>query len=119
MPKEVPRMHLFRTAIVFALLAPGPAFAQFSSSIEGNVMDGTGAVVPGAKVTVTNSDTALSRSITTSGEGFYRIVNLALGRYTVAVEMSGFRPAEQRDVRLAASETARVNFTLEVGTVGE
>src|SRR6516165_1457880 len=112
-------MHLFRAALFCALLAPGSVFGQFSSSIEGNVVDGTGAVVPGAKVTVTNNDTSLSRSILTSGEGFYRIVNLALGRYTVSVELAGFRPAEQRDVLLAASETARVNFTLEVGTVGE
>jgi len=119
MPKEVPCVHLFRATILFALLAPASVFAQFSSSIEGNVIDGTGAVVPGAKVTVKNNETGLSRNITTSGEGFYRIVNLALGTYTVSVEIAGFRPAEQRDVRLAASETARVNFALEVGTVGE
>ena len=112
-------MHVCRVTVLVALLGANPVLAQFSSSIEGNVIDGTGAVVPGAKVTVTNNETGLSRSINTSGEGFYRIVNLALGRYTVSVEITGFRPAEQRDVRLAASETARVNFTLEVGTVGE
>jgi hypothetical protein len=112
-------MHLFRATVLFAWLAPASVFAQFSSSIEGNVADSSGAVVPGAKVTVKNNETGLSRSITTSGEGFYRIVNLALGSYTVSVEVAGFRPAEQRDVRLAASETARVNFSLEVGTVGE
>ena len=112
-------MHLFRATILLACLAPACLFAQYNSSIEGNVTDASGAVVPGAKVTVTNNDTGLSRSILTSGEGFYRVVNLALGRYTVAVESPGFRPAEQRDVRLAASETARVNFSLEVGPVGE
>src|SRR5215813_10811436 len=113
MLKEVPRMHLFRTTILLAFLAPASILAQYSSSIEGNVTDSSGAIVPGAKVTVTNSDTGLSRSILTSGEGFYRIVNLALGQYTVSVAVTGFRPAEQRGVRLAASETARVNFTLE------
>jgi hypothetical protein len=112
-------MHLFRAAIRFALLAPAFVFAQFSSSIEGTVVDSSGAVVPNAKVTITNNETGVTRSITTSGEGFYRIVNLALGQYTVSVEVGGFRPAEQHGVRLAASETARVNFTLEVGTVGE
>lgn len=113
-------MHLSRpAAIIFAMFLPVCVHAQFSSSIEGNVTDSTGAVVPGAKVTVTNNGTGLSRGITTSGEGFYRVVNLGLGRYTVSVEHAGFRPSEQRDVRLAASETARVNFTLEVGNVGE
>src|SRR5690348_3261195 len=119
MPKEVPRMHLLRAAILLAWLAPACLFAQYNSSIEGNITDPTGAVVPGAKITVTNNDTGLSRSIVSSGEGFYRIVNLALGRYTVAVESAGFRYAEQRDVPLAAGETARVNFALEVGPVGE
>src|SRR5215467_9548502 len=106
MLKEVPRMHLFRASFLLAFLAPVSVFAQYSSSIEGNVTDSSGAVVPGAKVTVTNNDTGLSRSILTSGEGFYRIVNLALGQYTVSADVTGFRPAEQHGVRLAASETA-------------
>lgn len=105
--------------ILLSVFLPFTLWAQFSSSIEGNVVDSTGAVVPKAKVTVTNSDTGVSRSITTSGDGFYRVVNLGLGRYSVIVELSGFRPAEQRDLRLSAGETARVNFTLEIGTVAE
>lgn len=113
-------MHLSRSAaLVFAFLLPFCVHAQFSSSIEGNVVDSTGAVAPGANITVTNNGTGVARTITTSGEGFYRVVNLGLGRYTVSVELAGFRLAEQTDVRLAASETARVNFTLEVGTVSE
>ena len=113
-------MHLScSAAFLFSLLLPLCVNAQFSSSIEGTVTDTSGAVIPNAKVIVANDDTGVSRSVNTSGEGFYRVLNLGLGRYTVSVESSGFRPAEQRDVRLAVSETSRVNFTLEIGAVGE
>src|SRR5260370_27701699 len=103
-------MHLSRCALFlgFARL-PLCLQAQFNSSIEGTGTDSSGAVVPGAKITVANLETGVSRNTTTSGDGFYRLVNLGLGRYAVSVEHPGFRPAEQRDVRLAASETVRVN----------
>src|ERR1700730_14393805 len=113
-------MHLSRFALFMSLeLLPLCLQAQFNSSIEGSITDSSGAVIPAAKITVTNQETGVSRSTTTSSEGFYRQVNLGRGRYTVSVEHPGFRPAEQRDVSLAASETVRVNFVLEVGSIGE
>ena len=60
------------------LLASLPAFSQFSSAIQGTVTDQTGATVPDATVTVTNSGTGIVRDAKTSGEGFYRVSTLVL-----------------------------------------
>lgn len=94
-------------------------YAQFNSSIEGTVLDSSGAVIPGAEVTITNVGTGAARHIRTSGEGFYRVLNLGLGKYSVTVEHEGFRASEHQDVQLAAAETARVDVVLQVGSVGE
>src|SRR5260370_11631126 len=98
-------MHLSRCALFlgFARL-PLCLQAQFNSSIEGTITDSSGAVVPAAKITVTNLETGVSRNTTTSGDGFYRLVNLGLGRYTVSVEHPRFPPAAPPHVRLAAAE---------------
>ncbi|MDQ6707621.1 MAG: carboxypeptidase-like regulatory domain-containing protein, partial [Acidobacteriota bacterium] len=93
--------------------------AQYSSSIEGIVTDSSGAVLPNSAVMVTNAATQAARRATTSGEGFYRVVDLGPGLYSVVVQHPGFRASEQRNVTLAASETVRVNATLEVGGAGE
>jgi outer membrane receptor protein involved in Fe transport len=96
-----------------------PLFAQYSSSIEGIVTDRSGAVVPGAAVHVTNLATGVVRQAITTDEGFYRVVNLGPGAYSVVIEHAGFRQSEQRGITVATSEIVRVNATLDVGTVGE
>jgi hypothetical protein len=105
-------------AALFFLL-PGAVFSQFNSFIEGVVTDRSGAVVPAAAVTVTNVDTGVPRSATSSSERFYRVVDLGPGKYKVVVEDPGFRTSEQRDLALAGSQTVRVNATLDIGSVGE
>ena len=91
-----------------------PIAAQFSSAIQGTVTDDSQATVPDATVTATNSATGVTRSVTTSSEGFYRISNLGAGTYNVKVEKSGFSVL-QRDVVLAITDISRVDFTLSVG----
>ena len=101
------------------LLLTARLSAQFNSSIEGTVTDRSGAVVPAASVTVTNTNTGVARQVATSNEGFYRVVDLGLGTYSVSVQHEGFRGSEQSNVKLAANETVRVNATLEVGATGD
>jgi hypothetical protein len=96
-----------------------PLLAQFNSSVEGVVTDRSGAVVPAASVTVTNTETGVIRKALTSAEGFYRVVDLGRGRYNVTVEREGFRTSEQHDVVLEGSQTVRVNALLDVGAIGE
>jgi len=60
-------------------VATSPAIAQFRGAIEGTVMDASGAIIPGAKVNLTNNETRRSQQVLTSGEGFYHFAGLAPG----------------------------------------
>jgi hypothetical protein len=105
-------------AIVFAPLAWAQSTA-INGTIEGTLKDTTGALLPGVTVTITNVDTGVQRTVTTDPVGSYRAPLLALGRYRVRAELSGFKIVEQTGISLSAGETAIVNLTLEVGTVQE
>src|SRR5437879_13666451 len=61
--------------------------------ISGTVQDKSGAVVPNAAVTVTNTGTNLVRTATTDGSGFYTVTNLPVGTYSVSAEQKGFKQA--------------------------
>ena len=87
--------------------------------ISGTVNDSTGAVVPEASVTVTNSSTNATRTVVTDESGFYTVTNLPVGTYTVTVERNGFKKANQTDNVLAADTRLTVNITLEAGSVSE
>jgi hypothetical protein len=103
---------------VFCLaLAAAIAFAQSErGTITGEIHDISGAVVPGAKVVVTENSTNSSVVLTSSGTGQYTAPSLPVGTYTVRVEKEGFRPAEVRGIKLDASSTVRADASLEVGT---
>ena len=101
------------------LIAPLPASAQFSSTIQGTVTDSQGAVVPGATVRVTNSTTGLTRDVVTSGDGVYRVFSVGAGTYRVEVELPGFRKVQREAVNVGISETVRLDFTLELSNVSE
>ena len=101
-------------------------FAGFSVSgqtnfgrISGTVTDSSGAVVPNAAVTVTNAATNAVRTTTTDEGGFYTVTNLPVATYTVTVERSGFKKANQTDNALTADQRLTVNVALEAGAVSE
>src|SRR5258708_33489321 len=78
-----------------------PAVAQkITASIRGTVTDPSSAVVAGAKVTMTNEDTGLTRSVTTNSAGIYSFTQLPAGTYKIAVEPAGVNPAVRSNVRL-------------------
>ena len=93
--------------------------AQALSGINGTVTDQSGAVVPGAKVTVTNVATNVSSSAISSSVGTYAITDLTLGTYTVKVEKSGFQTAIISGVNVNANESSTVNAKLKPGTVSQ
>src|SRR5438445_9214940 len=76
------RSAQFAVLLVLGLLLSFPSFAQFRSGIEGTVTDSTGAVVPDAKVTLSNMDTGISKSVQSNGEGLFRFPSLPPGRNT-------------------------------------
>jgi len=86
-----------------ALVTPYHAWAQSQSingTIRGQVTDASGASIPGAEVTVTNTELGYTKKITTEGNGYYVLVNLPLGTYTVTVAKDGFSTARYNDLDL-------------------
>jgi hypothetical protein len=99
------------------LLVAIPAFAQLPvGTILGTVKDATGAVVPGATVMITNSDTQVSRTLTTAADGTYRAPELPVGHYLVKAEHEGFKAVTHTGITLNVSEDDRIDFSLEVGS---
>ncbi|HEY5330597.1 MAG TPA: TonB-dependent receptor [Acidobacteriaceae bacterium] len=94
-------------------MATGLLFGQIIvSSIVGFVADPSGALVPGAVVTATNTQTGISVKATTGSQGAYSIPGLMAGTYDVTIEKPGFAPFQEKGISLASSETARVNAKL-------
>jgi hypothetical protein len=92
------------------------AFAQGDrGTITGTISDPTGAIVPGANIQVTNSDTAAVYKIGTSATGNYTVANLPVGTYVLSVEAPGFKKFERPNLVVQVAETIRVDATLEVG----
>jgi hypothetical protein len=109
---------LIGLALGLALAAP-LAWAQAGANLTGAVKDASGGVVPGAVVTVRNTDTGELRTVVSGGEGLYRVANLPRGTYEVTAELPGFRSVTQSGVLLTVGDTVRLDFTLEIGTFGE
>jgi hypothetical protein len=108
--------------LVLLGLSPARAYAQSQAtngSIEGKIVDASGAVLPGVTVTITNVDTGVERVVVTNENGLYRAPLLPLGAYKVAAELQGFKRFEDTGVTLSVGETAVVNATMTVGQVSE
>src|SRR5262249_43819508 len=94
---------------VLALLAcSGTAFSQGLSTINGAVADSSGALVAGAKITVTEVDTGLPRETLSSAEGLYVLSSLRPTRYTMSVEAPGFRRYSASGITLQANDTTTI-----------
>ena len=106
--------------IAAALLLFAPASAQFdSSTVLGGVRDSSGAVVPGASVTLKNTATGIIATAVTGSDGSYQFLNVRIGSYSVRAELQGFSAAEAKDVSVTVNARQRVDLTLAVGNVGE
>lgn len=103
---------------LFATVVAG--FAQTAStSILGTVSDSSGATVAGAKVTILETDTGITREEITSNTGDYNFPLLNVGNYEVTVTKAGFKTESRRGIQLELNQKARVDFTLEVGAITE
>src|SRR5438045_1638801 len=107
-----------RLAAATALLATTPAFAQSTGQVTGVVKDSTGAVVPGARVTVTGHDGA-KHEASTSPDGSYTVSGLPPGNYSVSAAHFGFRTVLRQNQAVAAGGTRTVDFTLETNLTEE
>jgi hypothetical protein len=97
-----------------------PAIAQrTTASLRGTITDPTHAIVPGASVTVTNQDTGLTRAVTTNAEGLYSVSELPVGKYSISVELQGFKTARRTDISLNVADDRKIDFELAAGALTE
>lgn len=101
------------------MLAAGLSAQTTSTEVLGTVSDATGAIVPGAKVTLRRVQTGQTRVATTDASGNYSFPLIEIGDYTVAVEMAGFKAQTKTGVHVEYQQKARVNVLLEVGSATE
>jgi hypothetical protein len=113
---------LFSTLLVVGIVCGVTRIASAQvlyGSIVGTLTDETGAVVPKAVVTVTNTATGLSREVTADDAGYYAIRNLQEGSYDLSVNAGGFRPYTQKGVAVSINNVTRVDATIHLGALNE
>ena len=113
------RLSLALAALLVTLVI-GPQRLVMGQGIDGTlrgeVKDPSGAIVPGAKVTITNQNTGLTRSMEASTMGTFNFPNLLVGAYSVTVEFQGFKRFVLTGVEVKANQVSDVAVTLEVGS---
>jgi hypothetical protein len=100
---------------VFLLLATVARGQGITGSITGTVSDATGAAIPGATVTVTQTETNATHTVTTSEAGTYTVPQLPPGHYTVKVDKDAFKSFKQTSITLQIDQTLQINPQLTVG----
>ncbi|HUR37818.1 MAG TPA: TonB-dependent receptor [Terriglobales bacterium] len=106
-------------AVVLMLTLASYAFAQrLDGTLRGVVTDQSGAVVSGAKVRVTNPQTGVTNSTTTTSSGTYVFPNLLVGVYAVEVEAAGFQKYSRKDVNVQSNQVTEAHAKLAVGSEG-
>jgi hypothetical protein len=94
--------------------------AQTSTGqIVGTVTDATGAIIPGAAITITNTGTQAVRTTTSDNSGFFVVTNLPIGDYSVAVKKAGYGSAKRTGLSVVADAHLTADFQLQVGSVTE
>src|ERR1022692_4874161 len=103
---------------LLVLVCASAVFAQRDmATLAGTITDGSGGVVPNAKVTITETATGQVYSILTNNLGEFVRPALKPSTYTISVSAQGFKTSEQKDVLLTAGDRTGVNITLTVGDV--
>src|SRR5215472_11879963 len=109
--------HCLVGAIVLAGL---PLFGEVTGTVQGTVLDSSGAAVVNAKVALRNLDNGLVRSVKTNSSGAYEFLSVPVGEhYAVQVEAAGFQKNAQTGIKLDVNQKYRADFTLKVGSIQE
>jgi hypothetical protein len=113
------RLAGFFLLITLAASSASGQSTAINGTIEGTIVDASGAVLPGVTVSVTNTDTGTQRGVVTNENGLYRATLLPLGTYTVTAELQGFKKYEESGIPLSAGKTVVINVSLGVGGLTE
>jgi hypothetical protein len=109
----VPRSSFFVALVVC------PILAQTSGRISGHVVDSSEAFIPGARITAQNTATGQRREAVTDSAGYYSILDIPIGAYSVKAQQTAFRARERSEVMVGIAESVRVDFRLEPGGPNE
>ncbi len=109
----------FAILSLFLFISSALTWAGINGSISGLVTDSTGAVVSGASVTATNTQTGVQSNVTTDSKGFYNFPSLLIGTYTIQISQTGFKTFSQTGLVIDANSALRVDATLQVGAISE
>jgi hypothetical protein len=104
---------------LFLFLAIGLTWASIAGSISGLVTDSSGAVIAGAKVIATDTQTGVQTTVTTDAKGFYSLPALPVGTYDLQISQIGFKAYTETGLVINANSALRVDATLSVGTINE
>jgi hypothetical protein len=112
--------RLVLVSSVLLLAVAEPALAQFeTATVLGTVRDKSGALAPGATVTLTGLETGVEQTKVTDDEGNYEFFTVRIGTYRLKVELSGFQPVVVEQLRVAVGSRQRVDLTLSPGALTE
>jgi hypothetical protein len=95
------------------------ALAGVTASILGTVKDPTGAVIPGAQVTATNTQTHVTQLVSTNGQGVYTFPALQPGKYEVTINLPGFKAFKQTGIVLNVNDAVTIDASLQIGHADE
>src|SRR3984957_15415289 len=112
------RLHHL-AVLCFALVALSFTVKAQDAAIVGTVTDPSGASVANVKITVTNSETSLTHTVTTNDSGQYVFPELKIGHYDAKAEASGFKTAEQKGIVLQVGDRSRIDFQMQLGGAQE
>jgi hypothetical protein len=107
--------RLIPAALLCLVLLPGAAFAQYENgSIVGTIHDGTGAAVPNAAVTITNTATNIATKEITNSDGEYEAPSLRVGVYTISASAPGFAETVAKNIAVSVGGRQRIDLKLQV-----
>lgn len=111
--KSTPFIRLATLVLMMATISA--VHAQYSSGINGTVVDQSGAVIPNAQVIVTNQDTQVSRTLHSDAQGYVQVLQIPPGHYQVKVTAEGFTPWIEKDVNIMGTDVRTIYPKLAVG----
>src|SRR5229473_2745302 len=105
--------------LLLVLCVPSLIAQENTATISGQVLDASGAGIPGARVVARNLQTGIERATVTNDTANYTIPLLPIGTYDITAEKDGFKRTLQTGIALAVDQHARIDFKLQVGAASE
>jgi hypothetical protein len=116
---DMPKSRLLQLAAVLAFASWSLLAQDSTGRAIGTITDPSGALVPNARVTVTNASTGVARTVTTGPDGNFQVLLLPIGPYRARVEAAGFATAETGSAELRINQSLRFDVQMKLGSPNE